>query len=307
MIEVKNLTKTFGTFKAVDDLSFKVEPGRVFGFLGPNGAGKTTTIRMIVGLSKPTSGDIFIDNKKVIFGGIETNKIIGYLPEQPSLYLWMKGEEYLSFVADVFGLAPEEKKKKIDELLELVDLKDARKRRIGGYSNGMKQRLGIAQALIGDPKALIMDEPVSALDPIGRREVLQIIERLKKDKTIFMSTHILSDVDRICDDVAILKKGSLVKASSITKLKEEYSQPILDIEFYSEPSNQLLEEFRGANWTEKLDQAGNSLKIWLKDKSAVEKNLPLAIIAKHQFGILKYGLVLPDMEDIFMKLLEEKK
>jgi len=257
---------------------------------------------MIAGLSKPTSGEIYVDDKKVTFGSIETNKIIGYLPEQPSLYFWMTGEEYLSFVADIFEV--EKKKKKINDLLELVDLKDAQKRKIGGYSNGMKQRLGIAGALIGDPKVLIMDEPVSALDPIGRKEILQIIERLKKDKTIFMSTHILSDVDRICDDVAILNKGKLLTLSSISELKEKYARPILEIEFKDTPD--VTAQLQAAEWSEKLEQNGNLIKIWLKDEKIVDQNEPLKILSHSKVGILKYGLVLPNMEDLFMQIVEER-
>jgi len=304
-ISVKNVTKRFKSFIAVDGLSFDVAENHVVGFLGPNGAGKTTTLRMIVGLSKLTKGAVTVSGIPVIFGKIESNAKIGYLPELPSFYAWMTGEEYLNFIADIFKLSDAAKKTKIDSLLTLVDLTDAAKRRISTYSGGMKQRLGIAQALINDPGVLILDEPVSALDPIGRREVLTVIEKLKKNKTILFSTHILSDVDRICDDVVIINHGQLVAASPLAELRAKYATPILEIEFASDPEK-LASDATAQKWAEKIEKNGNLLKIWLRDNKAVEENLPFKYFAKQDIGILHYGLSLPETEDLFMDLLGEK-
>jgi ABC-2 type transport system ATP-binding protein len=303
-LEITELHKSFGKFRALNGLNLSVGENRVFGFLGPNGAGKTTTIRMIVGLSKPTTGKIKIYDQEVVFGKTDTNKLFGYLPETPSFYNWMKGEEYLKFIAETFGISKEEQAKRIPELLKMVNLTEHATKRIGGYSNGMKQRLGIAQALVGDPKILIMDEPVSALDPIGRREVLEIIEKLKKTKTIFMSTHVLADVDRICDDVAIIKDGKLIVQSPLPELKAKYAKSILSIEFEKDPEK-LVSKIKAAAWATKVEKSGNEIKVWLKSEEAIHQNLPLELIAKEKIGVLRYGLSLPEVEDLFIDLLEK--
>lgn len=305
-IKVQNLSKTFKNFKAVRGIDFEVGENRVVGFLGPNGAGKTTTIRMLVGLSEPSDGEIEIAGQKVTFGSSVTNANTGYLPEQPAFYGWMTGQEYLNFIAGIFNIEEPKKNKRIEELLSLVNLKEAGIRKISGYSNGMKQRLGIAQALINDPKVLIMDEPVSALDPIGRREVLEIIGQLKKDKTIFLSTHILSDVDRICDDVIIINKGKIVTTSPLPELKEKYATSILEVEFTRDPGD-AFNAIDHEDWAERFEKDGNTLRIWLKDTSAVESNLPLKRLMEPGIGIIKYGQALPSVEDLFVSLLEDKK
>ncbi len=304
-LEVKNLTKVFGSFAAVDDLSFSLESNRVLGFLGPNGAGKTTTIRMIVGLSRPTKGQISLAGQKVIFGASAVNKLFGYLPEQPSFYGWMTGEEYLDFVADLFALSENKKEKKISELLALVDLTGAKDKKIRTYSNGMKQRLGIAQAIINDPKVLIMDEPVSALDPIGRREVLSIIANLKKSMTIMLSTHILSDVDRICDDIAILKEGKLITFSPLEELKTKYASQIIEVEL-DHDATKLKSQIEKEPWATKVEINNRVIKIWVKDKKVVSQNLALKFFAGLDIGVLNYGLKLPAVEDLFVSIFEEK-
>jgi len=301
-ISVRSLTKKFKSFTAVDDLSFDVAENHVVGFLGPNGAGKTTTLRMLVGLSKPTEGAIYIDDTPVTFGGSAANSKIGYLPELPSMYTWMTGSEYMNFIADLFKLSADVKEKKIAELLKLVDLTAAKNKRIGTYSGGMKQRLGIAQALINDPAVIILDEPVSALDPIGRMEVLKVIEKLKKNRTVLFSTHILSDVDKICDDVVILDHGKLVAAKPLAELKAQYAAPLLEIEFAADPGTMSV-RVAGEPWAKKVEQNGNLLKIWLANTADVEKNIPFEYFAKQGVGILSYGLRLPETEDLFVELL----
>lgn len=303
-ISVKNLTKSFKDFKAVSDISFEVREKGVTGFLGPNGAGKTTAIRMIAGLSKPNEGIIEISGKKIEFGNSSTNKLFGYLPEQPAFYSWMNGYEYLDFIAQTFGIEGDKKKSKISEVLKLVDLLEAKKKRIGAYSNGMKQRLGIAQALINDPKVLIMDEPVSALDPIGRREVLNIINKLKADKSIFLSTHILSDVDKICDDVIIINKGKILAASSLSELKEKFAKLIIDVEFTDNPVS-IIAKLKKEPWVSKLESDTVSAKIWITGEDIIKKNLPIKFFAKENIGVNTYGLRIPETEDLFLELLEE--
>lgn len=305
-IEIKNLTKEFGNFKAVNSLNLELAENRVLGFLGPNGAGKTTTLRMLVGLSKPTEGEIKIAGEDVIFGESKSNRLFGYLPEQPSFYGWMTGGEYLNFVADIFGLNKNTKDKKIEELLSLVDLEDAKNKKIGAYSNGMKQRLGIAQAIINDPKVLIMDEPVSALDPIGRREVLNVISNLKKHMTIMLSTHILSDVDRICDDIAILNKGKLIISSSLEELKTKYASQIIEVELEKD-SAEIISRLKKESWAVNVEENNRLIKIWIKDKEVINKNIALKFFANENVGILDFGLKLPEVEDLFVSILEDQK
>lgn len=305
-ITLSGVSKTFGSFFAVKDLSFEIPENKVVGFLGPNGAGKTTTIRMMVGLSKPTNGEIKIANQKIVFGDARSNYLFGYLPEQPSFYGWMTGQEYLNFIGETFGIEQKELQRRTKELLTLTNLEDAAKKRIGTYSNGMKQRLGIAQALINKPKVLIMDEPVSALDPIGRRQVLNVIEKLKKEMTILLSTHILSDVDKICDEVAIINKGKLVAFSPLSELKAKYATKILDIEFETDPT-EILPKLKKEDWADKIDKEGSVLRIWLKDEQALSKNVPLKFLADQPIGILKYGLSLPEAEDLFVELVKEEE
>lgn len=305
-ISVKNLSKKFKHFSAVDDLSFEVTKNHVVGFLGPNGAGKTTTLRMLVGLSKSTSGRIEINGQEVIFGESGTNNTIGYLPELPSMYQWMSGYEYLDFIAKIFKFSDSKRQIKIAELLKLSGLTEAKDKRISTYSGGMKQRLGIAQALLNDPKVLILDEPVSALDPIGRKEVLAFIEKLKIDRTVLFSTHILSDVDRICDDVIIIKNGKLVVSSPLSELKAKYASAVLEIDFSKNPKT-IVGDLTKQEWVQKTVQNGNKLRVWLTDNNSFENNLPLKFLMNYKIGILKYGLSLPETEDLFIELLGENK
>lgn len=305
-ITVTGLTKKFNNFTAIDNLSFEVERHHVVGFLGPNGAGKTTTLRILVGLSKPTSGSIKICNKPVIFGQSKTNNHIGYLPELPSMYGWMSGFEYLNFIGDLFKLTDSLKLNRINKLLKLVNLDSAKNKKISTYSGGMKQRLGIAQALINNPEVIILDEPVSALDPIGRKEVFEIIEKLKKDHTILLSTHILSDVDRVCDDIVMVKDGKLIISSPLEKLKKNYASPVLEIELSSTPKD-LLKKLKQQKWVKEIKQFNNLTKIWLKDGSIIKNNTPLDFLIRQNVSILKYILVTPETEDLFMEFLGENK
>jgi len=203
-------------------------------------------------------------------------------------------------------MSTSDKATKISSLLKLVDLAEAKDKKISTYSGGMKQRLGIAQALINDPEVIILDEPVSALDPIGRSEVLKVIERLKTNRTVLFSTHILSDVDRICDDVIIINKGKLVVSKPLAELKAEYAASILEVEFVSD-AKKISEIVAKEPWVKKIEQNGNLIRIWLVDNEAVEKNIPFEFFARQRLGVLKYGLKLPEVEDLFLELMGEDK
>jgi len=225
-IKTEGLSKCFNAKKAVDDLNLEVPEGVIFGYLGPNGAGKTTTIRLLLSLAKPTKGNAYILGENIRETRSYLSKI-GFLPEAPSFYNFFTAREFLHFIADISGMTKPDQK--IEEVLETVGLQKERKR-IGTYSRGMKQRLGIAQAILSDPPLLILDEPTSSLDPEGRKEMLDLIASFKGRKTVFFSTHILSDVERICDMVGIIKEGRLILSDSIENVKKSYSKRTLLIE-----------------------------------------------------------------------------
>lgn len=218
MLTVSNVKKSFGSKSVIKDLSFSIPENSIFGFVGQNGAGKTTTMKMILGLVKMDAGEIYVGGEKVCYGNTPTNKIIGYLPDVPEFYSFMTPREYLTFCGEITGMKKEEIKERVEELLVLVGL-EKEKRKITGFSRGMKQRLGIAQALMGRPKLLICDEPTSALDPVGRKEILDILVAAKKETTVMFSTHILSDVERICDEIVFLHNGTLALSGTMDEVR----------------------------------------------------------------------------------------
>ncbi|MBO4483948.1 MAG: ABC transporter ATP-binding protein [Lachnospiraceae bacterium] len=214
---VNNLMKRFGTKEVLKGVSFSVPEGSVFGFIGQNGAGKTTTMKTVLGLLAPDGGAIQVFGENVTYGNTKTNRMVGYLPDVPEFYDYMTTREYLRLCADIAGIPKGEQKARIEEMLEMVGLA-SEKHRIRGFSRGMKQRLGIAQALIHRPKLLICDEPTSALDPMGRKEILEALLAARSQTTVLFSTHILSDVERICDRAAILHNGTVVLNGTMEEL-----------------------------------------------------------------------------------------
>jgi len=233
ILSIKGLSKSFGNNKVIDNISFDVPEGSVFGFIGANGAGKTTTMKMILGLLPVDSGEIFVCGEKVSFGATKTNRHIGYLPDVPEFYGYMRPMEYLKLCGEIVGLGANETKSRSSELLEMVGLADANKK-IKSFSRGMKQRLGVAQALLNSPRLLICDEPTSALDPLGRKDILEILHALKGKTTVIFSTHILSDVERICDRLAVLHKSNIVLESALDDLKLERKSRAIELEFDDE-------------------------------------------------------------------------
>lgn len=221
MIEVRHLSKRYGTHLAVDDLSFSIDRGVVYGFLGPNGAGKSTTMNIMTGCLGATEGEVLIDGHNVAEEPMEAKKHIGYLPELPPLYGDMTPEEYLRFVARAKGLRREESARQIETVMEKTRIADVRKRLIRNLSKGYRQRVGIAQALLGNPEVIIMDEPTVGLDPAQIIEIRELIRELGKEHTLVLSSHILSEVQAVCDSILILSKGRLVAcdtAENLTKL-----------------------------------------------------------------------------------------
>lgn len=259
LLKVNNLSKTYPgeKFPALDDVSLEIRENSVFGFLGPNGAGKTTAIKILTGLMRPSRGEIRLKDKVIGRNNGELRSRLGYLSQEPRYYPWMTAEELLLMTAALFRMPKEEAKNRIGELLELTGLAHARNKRIEAFSGGMIQRLGLAQALVNRPEILFLDEPVSSMDPLGRREVLELIAQLKEKTTVFISTHILADVERVCDQVGILKKGRLIAMETTETLKKNYSTTRKVLRFSS------IERQR-------------KVETWLMDKGPAIQDLPSA-------------------------------
>ncbi len=225
MISIEHLTKCYGDFKAVDDLSFEIEEGHVYGFLGPNGAGKSTTMNIMTGCLSATEGVVLIDGYDIFEQPQKAKKLIGYLPEQPPLYMNESPEEYLRFVGEAKGLRGTELTMQIKEVIAQTGLEAVRKRRIGVLSKGYKQRVGIAQAILGDPKIIILDEPTIGLDPIQMIEIRDLIRELGKTHTVILSSHILSEVQTICDKILMIAHGKLVAFDTPEMLEKQLVAP----------------------------------------------------------------------------------
>lgn len=302
-IETEGLTKRFGEVLAVDHLSLAVKKGSIFGFLGPNGAGKTTTQRLLVGLARPTEGTARILGYDILTDMSKIRSRIGFLPDIPTFYNWMTATDYLNFVGNIFKIPQRELKPKVESLLELAGLKGV-KTKIGGYSRGMKQRLGIAQALINEPEVILMDEPTSALDPIGRKEVLDMIASLGKEITVFFSTHILNDVERVCDTVAMLNRGKLITEENLESLKARYSQPTFTMEFSTDPG-ELISKLEDLPWVVAVEStADNVLKVVSKDLEYSERELP-RLVAELKLPLRSFQVAEPSLEEIFIKMMGE--
>ncbi len=305
-IQCQGLTKRYGQTIALDALNLNVSEGSVVGFLGPNGAGKTTTLRILAGLSSTTSGRAWVAGHPVGLHSPPLQRCIGYLPDQPVFYGWMTGWEYLTFVGNIFGLGGREVRRRCEALLALVELTAVARRRIGGYSRGMKQRLGIAQALINQPKVLLMDEPTSALDPLGRIEVLETLLRLKEQQTtVFLSTHILADAERVCDQVAIINKGRLLVQASVDELRQRFATPVYELEIEG-PPDPLVAALKNLAWVQRVEitqgQHESLLRVHVRDPLQAGRELPKLVV---QSGLIlrRYEQVLPDLEDVFVKLV----
>ncbi len=296
ILKLSHVSKAFGTKKVLKDLSLAVPEHSVFGFIGENGAGKTTTMKMILGLLRPDSGAIEVCGEKVTFGENKTNRYIGYLPDVPEFYGFMTPAEYLAMCGSIAGLEKGEIRRRSEELLDLVGLLHEKKR-IHGFSRGMKQRLGIAQALLGNPRLLICDEPTSALDPVGRREILNILTSVREHTTVVFSTHILSDVERICDCAAFLHGGRIALEGSIEDMKRARGGSGLEIEFVKAEDKAGFENaFPGGI------QEGE-LRLRYEKKTEPESIRMLAHIAGQGIAVRRYEMLEPTLENLFMEVL----
>ncbi len=303
-IRIEGLTKSYGSVRALDGLNLTVPRGTVFGFLGPNGAGKTTTIRILTGLAR-AEGRAWVAGAEVTASRHHVACRIGHLPEEPAFYPWMTAAELIDHVARVFGLAAADRASRVGELLGQVGLADVSQRRIGGFSRGMRQRLGLAQALVNRPEVLFLDEPTSALDPGGRKEVLELIERLRGQCTVFMSSHILADVERVCDTIGIVAKGKLVTQASREALATRYAMPIFELETGPGQTAELArwaEALRPAPWIETVSVEGPTARIVVHDTAVAQRDLlPSALGAG--LVLTRYEMMRPSLEEVFLRLV----
>jgi len=302
-ISCVGLSQKYGEVQALKSLNLTVPYGSIFGFLGRNGAGKTTTIRILTGLAQPSAGSAWVAGIEATRANSNARQHFGYLPQAPAFYRWMTPAEYLDYAAHLFNLPQKVRKQRIDEVLQLVDLKSAARRKIGGFSGGMVQRLGIAQAMIHHPQVLILDEPTSALDPAGRYEVLELIESLRGKVTVFFSTHILSDVERICDAVAIIHKGELLLESSREELLNKYpvNTAELELDNHGQANGKWTETLQQQSWVNSIQAENNIVRIMVTDLAQGKQAL-LPLVAGLGLIINRIQWVHPTLEEIFLEV-----
>ena len=297
MLRITGLHKRFGDKEVLRGLDLSVPEHSIYGFIGKNGSGKTTTMKTVLGLLRADSGEIIVNGEKVVYGQTDTNRYIGYLPDVPEFYSFMTAKEYLRFCGEITGMSRADIEERTRELLTLVGLADET-HRIKGFSRGMKQRLGIAQALLSRPKLLVCDEPTSALDPVGRKEILDILLAIKDQTTVLFSTHILSDVERICTDVAFLKDGVVNIGGKLSDIKTRYRSNEYMIETENDSDTVILRNaFPEAKETDR-----NKVTFSENKYSASEV---LGFVADHRISLLKVERLEPSLEDLFMEVTEK--
>ncbi|HJC63238.1 MAG TPA: ABC transporter ATP-binding protein [Candidatus Blautia merdavium] len=308
MIEVKNLTKYYGDHKAVDHLSFSIQDGTVCGFLGPNGAGKSTTMNMMTGCLSATEGSISICGFDIFEHPLEAKRMIGYLPEQPPLYFEETPREYLRFVAEAKKLPRESIREEIERILAETQIQDVADRLIKNLSKGYKQRVGIAQTLLGNPKVIILDEPTVGLDPLQVVEIRDLIKSLGKKHTVILSSHILSEVQNMCDEILIISKGSLIAYDTAENL-EKRMLPKTSIELLTDAdrteSEKVFKDLEGIDRTEYAEEENGLLRILIETTPQQEFSARKVLsrrFAKVNRAILKMDLVKANLEEIFLEL-----
>ncbi len=312
MISVEHLTKYYGDVLAVDDLSFEIEEGHIYGFLGPNGAGKSTTMNIMTGCLSATSGRVLIGTHDIYEEPNEAKKLIGYLPEQPPLYPNETPLEYLKFVGEAKGLRGEKLKQNINEVIEQVRIDNVKNRLISSLSKGYKQRVGIAQALLGDPKVIILDEPTVGLDPIQIIDIRELIKELGKSRTIIFSSHILSEVQEICEKVLIISGGKLVAFDLLENLESginECGKIIVKSDITKEAADEILSENSSViDWVASND--GDNLTLHIETSSSSTKELCKEIslsFASKGYAIYEISSEKTNLENVFLKLTEASK
>jgi ABC-2 type transport system ATP-binding protein len=304
-IRCSGLTKRYerGKVLALASLDLSVLEGSVFGFLGPNGAGKTTAIKVLTGLIEPSSGEAWVVGEPVTRSSTRLRSFIGYLSQGPRFYPWMTGRELLVFAGELFGAGRADAARRADELLEMSGLSRAGGRRIGGYSGGMVQRLGVAQALVSAPRVLFLDEPCASLDPLGRRDVLEFIARLRGGTTVLMSTHILEDVERVCDTVGIIDHGRMIAVEGMEGLVRRFAAPALFLEFETEAAAEAFASlWAGEPARAPLTREGAQIRVSAADL-AEARSAALRLVADHTLPLARLEVRSASLEEVFVRLV----
>jgi ABC-2 type transport system ATP-binding protein len=293
-IKINGLTKSYGENKAVDNLSLEVPENSICGFLGPNGAGKTTTFKLMANIIKKDAGEIEILGEKV--EGDRQSQHLRFLQDVPELYGYMSAYEYLKFICELNGLGDIDNK--IREALALVGLSDAKNKRIGSFSRGMKQRIGIAASIMPKPKVLLLDEPISALDPIGRKEVFDLLAKLRGKMTIMFSTHIIDDIERVSDKVIIINKGKKIADDTVEELKGKYLTNVVELKFASDKDKTRFKKvFKPKN----IEIEEGPEMVRLKIDELDEEQAIFKVLQAEKIRILNFNVVAPTLEEIFIE------
>jgi len=301
MIETNRLVKKYREIRALDGLNLNVSSGVIYGFLGPNGAGKTTTLRVLAGMVRPDSGEARIRGEEVRMHDRGHLLNIGVLPEEPSFYGWMTAIGYLrDFVAPLYGMEKQAASRRASEIIEMVGLDYAANRRIQGFSRGMRQRLGLAGALVHRPQVLLLDEPVSALDPAGRKDVLDLIDNLRGETTILLSTHILGDVERICDVIGIINQGKMVIEADREVLLSRYARPIIEIEI-EDDLRPWAEKVRRMSFVQQVQVGRRVIRVQVKHIETAQ-HLLIRALSEADVLVNRFELMRPTLEDVFLQL-----
>jgi len=300
-IQVKNLLKEYGEQKAVNHLSFTASKGEIVGFLGPNGAGKSTTMKIITGYLQATDGEAWVCGINVKESPLETKRKIGYLPELNALYYDMYVREYLSFIGGLHQLA--DVKAAVEKVIETVGLTPESKKKIGQLSKGYKQRVGLAAALIHDPEVLILDEPTSGLDPNQIIEIREVIRKQGQNKTVLFSSHILQEVEAICDRVIIINKGNLVADDTLTNLRRSTSGEVVSVSFKETADRSLVEQLPAVK--EIIRNEANNWQLATHDSDQLRKQI-LAMALQHNLNIVSLQSENQSLEDIFRSLTKKE-
>lgn len=303
MLEVQSLLKIYGSQRAVDNVSFTAKPGRVLGFLGPNGAGKSTTMKIACGYISPSEGTVKVCGFDVREQALEVRKRIGYLPEHNPLYLEMYVKEFLEFTGQIFGMPKNLIKQRVNELIELTGLTPESKKKIGALSKGYRQRVGLCQALIHNPPVLILDEPTSGLDPNQIQDIRQLIRSVGREKTVVLSTHIMQEVQAVCDDIIIINKGKIVANAEVGAIKEGFRKVYI-LEIDKEADGSIFTELRGVERVETIKPG----KYALVSPADLDIRADLSrFVADKGFTLLGLAQEKENLEEVFRSLTQAQK
>ncbi|MHA1916062.1 MAG: ABC transporter ATP-binding protein [Promethearchaeota archaeon] len=308
-IEFKNIEKSYKDVQALKGITFNIQKGEIFGYIGPNGAGKTTTIKILVGLIRNFNGSIVIDGKLIEYGQHGFHRILGYLPQDVGFQEWRSVEHALNTFGKLSGLDSATIKERIPNILEVVTLEDVRKKKINKLSGGMKQKLLLAQALLHDPEILVLDEPMTGLDPLSRFQLKKVFQKLSKDegKTIFFSSHVLSDVEGVCNTLGVLNQGNIIKISNPKELREEFRLLIGDVvEVIYSNKTPMVKDIEGLEIVEEVEITEDRRQlIHFKSGGDLDEKISrmLAILVEQGCKVRNFNLITPSLDDVYVKLI----